>query len=338
MPARHFFLKLTVGRFTFPESLVCGIFWKKIVAGKKGWSWGECSCVMKIMKGMKCALAALLVVGLSGCERSEKAGDIREYEVRGIVRAPVSAEGELVIEHEDIAGLMPSMTMPFKLENTAEGADFHVGDGVTFTLTLGDKSSRISKLGRVAPDSVKLPAPAPRSAPGGASPQRLKEGDPSPEFELVDQGGRAIHAKDFSGKLLLLDFIFTRCAVPNYCPLMTSNFAEIAAALKAEGAEDRVQLLSISFDPFDTPDVLRQYAEAKGAGWTFATGNPEEIDRLTRAFAVRVEEEGGTLNHTLCTALLGPDGRILQVWRGNTWKPQEVVEAIRPALPTPPQN
>lgn len=277
-------------------------------------------------------ILALLLVGLIGCGRAPEGGETRQYEVRGIVRAPVSEEGAISVEHEDIAGLMPSMTMPFKLQDATEAADLQPGDAVAFTLILGNESSHIAGVRKIDPASVKLPQAEPRA---DAAVKRVKEGDMWPVFELVDQTGREFGSGDLAGVFTLVDFIFTRCAVPNYCPLMTENFSQIESALSADSEKDRVRLLSVSFDPVDTPEVLTQYAEAKGAGWTFATGKPEEIDRLTRAFGVRVEEEGGTLNHGLCTALIGPDGRILQIWRGNQWKPQEVVEAIRAALQTP---
>lgn len=272
---------------------------------------------------------ALAMLGSSG--RIGAATESKQYEVEGIVRAPLSAEGELMVEHEDVPGLMPSMTMPFKPQDRAEAAGLEPGDGVAFTLVISDAGATIARIRKIDPASVSLPTPPPQSGANGTI-KRVKEGDTWPAFELVDQNGKSIAPADFAGNYTLLNFIFTRCAVPDYCPLMTRNFVEIKSALGAETGAGKVRLLSVSFDPEDTPEVLRQYAEAKGAGWTFATGEPGEIDKLTKAFAVRVEQEGGTYNHGLCTALVGPDGKILQLWRGNAWKPQEVTEAVRAAL------
>lgn len=276
-----------------------------------------------------------LVLGVVSAQSRAESGTARHYEVRGIVRAPLSSEGKIVVEHEDVQGLMPSMTMPFRPENPAEAADLKQGDAVEFTLTLSDSGSSIGKIRKVDSATVKLPSVEPRPTRSGASVPRVKEGDAWPSFALVDQAGKPITEKDFSGGFTILDFIFTRCAVPDYCPLMTSNFSEIRAALAPAVESGRLKLLSVSFDPKDVPDVLRQYAEAKKADWVFATGDPAEIDKLTKAFAVRVEEEDGTYNHGLTTALVGPDGKILQLWRGNAWKPQEVINAARTALETP---
>ena len=278
-------------------------------------------------------LVALVMFGFSGSIYAAESGAERHYEVRGIVRAPLSEEGKISVEHEDVQGLMPSMTMPFKPANPAEAADLKAGDGVEFTLTLGDAGSSISKIRKIDPASVKLGAPEPVRP--RTSVKRVKEGDIWPAFSLVDQNDKAINQDTFRSGFTLVDFIFTRCAVPDYCPLMTANFSEIRSALAADVDAGKLRLLSVSFDPKDTPDVLRQYAGAKKAHWIFATGSLDEIDKITKAFAVRIEEEGGTYNHGLCTALIGPDGKILQIWRGNTWKPQEVIEATRTAIDAP---
>jgi protein SCO1/2 len=91
-------------------------------------------------------------------------------------------------------------------------------------------------------------------------------------------------------------------------------------------------LLSITIDPeFDTPTILKQYAQQEGADpkvWSFATGKPTEIDELTKAFAVSRQTEGGTISHGLTTGLITPDGKIAKLWRGNGWIPQEVLAAI----------
>ena len=278
-------------------------------------------------------MVLLLLAGVFAIDgRCEELGSERHYEVRGIVRQPLNTEGEIVVEHEDVPGLMPSMTMPFKVRDAAEAKDLKPGDGISFTLSVGGSSAFISQIRKIDPASVKLPTPAPPREGADASVRRVKEGDTWPAFTLVDQNGKDLASADLGGNYTLLNFMFTRCAVPDYCPLMMRNFAEIKSALGAEAGTDKVRLLSVSFDPQDTPEVLRQYAGAKGADWTFATGEPGEIDKLTKAFAVRLEQEGGTYNHGLCTALIGPDGRVLQLWRGNAWKPQEVTDAVRAAL------
>ena len=68
---------------------------------------------------------------------------------------------------------------------------------------------------------------------------------------------------------------------------------------------------------------------ADPARWQFVTGPPAEIARLTRAFAIHVERNGVLLDHTLGTAVIGADGRVIEIWRGNGWTPEQVVTALR---------
>ena len=92
------------------------------------------------------------------------------------------------------------------------------------------------------------------------------------------------------------------------------------------------RLLSISFDPaYDTPEVLRNYAHGEKAEpdiWKFATGTPTEISRLTKAFSVLIQPEGGSISHSLATALIDKDGKIEKLWRGNGWTPAELIQLI----------
>ena len=92
-------------------------------------------------------------------------------------------------------------------------------------------------------------------------------------------------------------------------------------------------LLSVTLDPaFDTPPILEAYARAKGADparWRFATGKPDDVLRVARAFSVYVEKNGALLDHTLATALVDGDGRVVEIWRGNGWKAADVADALR---------
>ena len=115
-----------------------------------------------------------------------------------------------------------------------------------------------------------------------------------------------------------------------FCPRMAKQFEDVQETLQEKGYSG-LRLLSISLDPeFDRPELLKEYAEAVGADpetWNFATADTATIDSLTRDFRVHRNNNGGVLNHTLCTALISPDGTIKRIWRGNAWTTEEVLEA-----------
>jgi protein SCO1/2 len=278
------------------------------------------------------ALIGLFLTALSlvGCHRSEISDpNARYYNVRGLIRGVAPSGDTLDIEHEDIPGFMPSMTMPFTVRNHADVAGLKVGDAIAFRMVVTDKALFLDRVTKIEANDVHLPARTPAPSPAVSRNSRLKEGDPLPAFSLTDQDGKAITNETFRGEPVVITFIFTRCPVPNFCPRMSNNFVELQNAIQAG---EKARLLSITLDPqYDTPAVLKQYAEshrADSAIWTFATGH---VDALLSAFSVFRQEEGGTISHGLATALVSPDGRILKIWRGNAWTPQEVIEALRSA-------
>jgi protein SCO1 len=99
------------------------------------------------------------------------------------------------------------------------------------------------------------------------------------DFALTNQNGRAVSLADLRGKVWVADIIFTRCAGP--CPRMTRQMKELQEALPP-GSEVKLVTLTTDAD-FDTPPVLKAYAERFGADlnrWMFLTGTKQGIARL----------------------------------------------------------
>lgn len=102
---------------------------------------------------------------------------------------------------------------------------------------------------------------------------------PIADFSLTNQNGRAVSLADLRGHVWVADVIFTRCAGP--CPIMTQQMKELQDALPSSS---QARLVTLTTDPaFDTPPVLKTYAERFGADpnrWMFLTGPKAEIARL----------------------------------------------------------
>jgi protein SCO1/2 len=285
---------------------------------------------------MKTAIALAALLLLAACGRGvpevEK-GQI--YQAKGIVRGFSPEHDEVEIEHETIPDFMPSMTMPFRPRVAGDIRDLKLGDAVAFRLTVTAKDFWIDQLKKVAREDVHVAEPKrPAGTPRPSEVARLREGDEMPIFSLTNQDGKPVNLDKFRGHPLVLTFVFTRCPVPNFCPRMSSNFAELQAAIKGgNGSLSATHLLSITLDPaFDKADILKMYGEHlafDSSVWTFATGEPKEIDSLTEAFSVYRQTEGGTLSHGLATALVDGQGTIRKIWRGNAWMPGEVVEELK---------
>ncbi|MFV0415263.1 MAG: SCO family protein [Chthoniobacterales bacterium] len=288
-----------------------------------------------------CALVAVLLTG--ACSRTDSGDESKGtvYPVRGVVRELRVADAQVVIEHETIPNYMPGMTMPFNIRDKALFDKLEKGKAYSFDLVVEGDSSWIENVKEVDASTLDLPK---KAAVKPSRSDRLRAGDALPDFKMQDQLARPVSPETFAGKDLLLTFIFTRCAVPDFCPRISGNFAEIEKAILADAdLSDQVKLLSISIDPeFDTPAVLKEYAETFSKGgadmWYFATGDEEQANALKRAFSVYAESANGTIDHGLATAWIAPNGEIKQIWRGNFWKPEEVLEAIKSEQSPPKQD
>lgn len=280
--------------------------------------------------GWVLSLVALLL-HLAGCGGAETQ---RRFEVTGVVVEPL-AEGEIVIDHAEIPGFMPAMTMPFYVDRADPVvSQLRPGDRIAFTFVVGDDASFATAFRRQKGASPRVDAAGSVDATDRRRPasQRLREGEKLPAFNLIDQSGDAFTDENLQGRRTVLTFIFTRCPVPEFCPRMMNNFSVLQERIQSDDAFADVRLASVSIDPeHDRPDVLRAYGEAHGANfdrWTFATGTPEEVERVRRLFAVVVQPSSSSLDHTLTTALIGPDLSVIAIWHGNAWKPDQVIAAL----------
>jgi protein SCO1/2 len=257
----------------------------------------------------------------------------KRYQLDGRVVAVDATAHELTIAHEDIPGLMKGMTMPFQV-NQREYWIFNniaPGDAIHATLLLSDHAelddisfTKRSDAGSSGTSNLRIPQP----------------GDEVPDLELINEEGKAIHLRQFRGKPLLLTFIYTRCPFPDFCVRMSHNFAEVLKDLRENPKVfDQAQLLSISIDPEnDRPAVLRDYGK-RYAGqldpdfkhWVFASGTLEQVRKAADFFGLAYNQKDNQIVHGLRTVLISPDGRVLKVYSGNDWKPEEVGGAFSAA-------
>ena len=289
--------------------------------------------------GASLALALLIIAG--GALLMLRQRGPGGYEAQGRVAGFGDDPRRVIVEHEEIDGYMPAMTMPLTVKDPAALDGLEVGDAIGFRLHAGADSSWITGMERLPDTAVARhpanrsgAAPTPRRADGRSEgAQMVREGAQMPGFTLSqDQNGEPVRLAGYEGQTLVLTFIYTRCPLPDYCPLMSKRFATLQDLIPAT-LDGQVELLSISFDPeHDTPQVLSDYA-ARYTGdlsnWTFATGTKKEVQRVTGLFGVLTQQEGGQITHNLTTALIGPQGRVREIWRGNDWTPRAVLEDVK---------
>jgi len=275
---------------------------------------------------------ALLVA--ASCSKS------RRFELRGQVLAVDPAKKELTIKHEDIRGFMPAMTMPFAVRDERLLQGREAGELITATLVVEENAAYLSDVRRtgIAP-LAEMPPPAPVHV--------MAAGDPVPDAAFIDQSGRARRLSDWRGRVIAVTFIYTRCPLPDFCPLMDRHFRDVQSKIVQDAAlRERVRLLSVSFDPeYDTPKILAAHAarlSADPAYWTMLTGARDDVDEFASRFGVSIirpptrERSGETgpnteIVHNLRTAVIDSQGRLVTILSGNEWQPSELLAHLRNA-------
>lgn len=157
-------------------------------------------------------------------------------------------------------------------------------------------------------------------------------GDQLPPFALYDQDGEIITTDYFDGSATVLNFIFTRCSVPDMCPASTMKMKKLQSLAEKTKVE-KVKFLSITLDPlYDSPAVLKQYVQAYGLNeenFRFGTAGKSVIDDLTRQFGLlRKNHESLTIEHTMRTLLVNYRRQIIYQVPGKDWSVEDFLSRL----------
>ena len=149
-------------------------------------------------------------------------------------------------------------------------------------------------------------------------------------FTFTNQLGKLVSADSLKGKVLVVDYFFTRC--PNPCPTLTRNMKKMQDAfLKTDSL---VHFISFSVDPArDTVEALKRYADkykVRHSNWWFLTGDKKAIYDLAYNEFKAATIDGGEIDtaflHTSKFYLLDKD-RVIRGWYDGT----DTVEMARMA-------
>lgn len=286
------------------------------------------------------AFSLLLALASAACGSTPSSQHI--YTVEGQVLAVSPDRQQATVKHEEIKGFMMAMTMPYKVKDPRLLNGIAPGDLISATLVIDPNEAyfnAVKKVGVAPLENAATETPSTTSSSAGLE---LKPGELIPDAEFVDQNGRKRAFSAFKGSPLAVTFIYTRCPLPDFCPLMDRNFAAVQQTLKTDPALKQAHLVTISFDPAsDTPAVLKKHAselKADQARWTFLTGDRDQIDRFASRFGMAMTAaptDPFSITHNLRTAIVDADGRLVKVYTGPDWKPEQVVadlEALKSSV------
>ena len=285
-----------------------------------------------------CSLLFLFIVrsAVASSSPSEVTqGPVTTYPVQGVVEKIAPNDREATIHHQAIPGYMMEMTMDFVVRDPGELAGLKPGDKISFTLNVGKETAWIDHISKTGhsdkPHSDDQPKPTDDLS-------RLTPGDKLPDGDFIAENGRILHFSDFRGKVVAFTFFFTRCPIPDYCPLMNRNFEKTREMLLSSTADPSTwQLLSLSFDgSFDHPEVLSAYAKNyrhdNPDHWLFGTASAKTLAQVGAPLGLRVMNQGASMAHNLRTVVIDPCGRVFYQFNDNSWTPSQLADVMQEAL------
>ncbi len=161
----------------------------------------------------------------------------------------------------------------------------------------------------------------------------LREGDSIPQFGMLDQNGDFIQIKQLRGKAFILNFIFTRCSVPEMCPASSTKMSALQDQARENGWGD-LEFVTITFDPaYDSPGVLTEYMEGYGIEpdnfHMLTSSDPSVVEDLLYQFGILTRAEDGTITHTITTFLIDQNGKIVYTKDGPRWGTKEFIREAK---------
>jgi protein SCO1/2 len=270
----------------------------------------------------------------------------QQYPVTGMVLKVDQLHRTFVVSCRSVPGYMDAMVMPFEVRKVKDLDGLTPGVEVNFTLVVEKESNYAEHLQIRQYESVEQdPLTARRlklldrlSHPGSTSARALAIGQRVPNFTLIDQNRHHVTLSQFSGKVVAINFIYTSCALPNFCFRSSNNFGVLQKRFKESMGRELV-LLTVTFDPRrDQPDVLARYArtwKADPATWHFLTGSVPDIQHVTNLFGEDYFPSEGLMNHSLHTAIIDRRRNLVANIEGNQFTVDQLGDLVQTFLTHP---
>lgn len=250
------------------------------------------------------------------------------YIVEGTV-VEVNAPAEVVVDHEDIPGLMSAMVMPFTVADPRMLDGVTPGDRVLARYELGRTGGRLTRL------RVTGHGPPPEVDEG---PVPLHAGDVLPTTSLALHDGTSLVLGAGHEERVALTFVYSRCPLPEFCPAIVARLQALQEAL---GDAAGVRIVAVTLDPaYDTPEVLARWAGTVGAGprWSFARADLAALsDLAARAGLPVVRQEGvPDIGHGVRLLVLDRGGRLIERYDDARFPLDRVVSQLTTGGPPMP--
>lgn len=277
---------------------------------------------------------------------SQPAQPAQRHAVTGLVLNVDRPASALVVSHDPIPDVMEAMTMAFEVKDAKDLDGIDVGDSVTFTLVLDGERTYIEQVQeRPYRPANQDPVAASRlrMLSNALDPERAARAVPVgqlvPDFTLVNQQSRAVTLSELRGRTVVVNFVYTSCALPEFCYRVSNHFGVLQRRF-ADVMGSKLVLLTVTFDPVrDNPEGLARYAkqwQASPDGWHFLTGQEQDIRRACDFFGVDAFPEEGLMNHNVRVAIIDPEGRMVANLVGNQYTARQLGDLVQKVMPAAP--
>jgi protein SCO1/2 len=264
------------------------------------------------------------------------------HAAKGIVTELDAKKRSFVVSCEAIPGYMDAMEMSFAVRNTKLLQK--IGPGMTVRFTMVEENhvlyadhlevSTAADYGAEPMQAGGLTALETAMDPATKA-NIVQPGHPVPDFELTDQAGKTIRLSALRGKVVVLTFGYSRCPFPQYCLRLSNNLGEVEKRFKARAGRDLV-LITIAIDPqHDQGTVLSDYAasfQADPMDWHFLSGPLPVVKQVAGMFGLNFWSNDGFITHSLHTAVLDRDGKLVANIEGNHFSAQQLGDLVQTVM------
>jgi protein SCO1 len=263
------------------------------------------------------------------------------HAARGLVVKVDAANKSVLVSCDEIPNYMSAMVMDFPVRDPKELDALTPGTMIDFTLVVEQDSSYIEDIHVRRYEGVEQdPLTARRlslltSLANSSAHSTVKVGEPIPQFLLIDQNRRRVSPSQFNGKVLVITFTYTHCALPNFCFRTANNLRRLQTRFAGQLSHDLV-LMSITFDPaHDPPEVMAEYGKTWHAdpdGWRLLTGSQSDITSTCRSFGISYFPDEGLMNHSLHTFVVDRGGNLVADLEGNQFSAEQLGDLVQSVL------
>jgi len=259
------------------------------------------------------------------------------YSARGLILKVEPNRKSIIVSNDAIPGYMEAMTMRYSVSDSKKLLGLKPGMLIDFMLVAGGDSLHAENIQQHKYEGLEPDPLAARrlkllnqvANPSTAKPIAI--GAFVPDFTLTDQNREQVTLSKLSGKVVALNFVYTRCALPNFCFRSSNNFGILQRRFHDRIGRDLI-LLTITFDPaHDDSFALAKYAstwKADVKNWHFLTGPVQDVRRVCDMFGEDSFQDEGLMNHSLHTAVIDQKGKLVANLEGNEFSAQQLGDLV----------